>query len=178
LLAIAVGGGCEIHYLWQPLLRQKGVPVGTFGFVAVGICVVSASASHAVGLVPRHRHRTSIAAIYVLMLVCLGAVVVVGNAAVGIAAVLLIVMLPLMANPMLMAMINERLPDGTRATALSAVSCMTSVVYMTIRPLVGFLADRNILYPFGFGFVFVALGLALVPLTWHCMDGKRLGRSG
>lgn len=165
ILSITMIGFSEKHYLWQPYLKAMGLSIGWFGLVAVGVTTTSLLGSLLVGWATRrwkpYRVIQVAGLLSVLLLVCL---VTVHLPVLGVLTLLVLFLLPSLIEPIYTSLLNEHFPDEARATALSGVSFLTSTTHMILRPGVGYLADRNILYPFRLDIVVVGLSALAILL--------------
>lgn len=176
LVALAVQGLSDRHYLWQPYLQVQGLEVRWFGAVAVLVCGCCTAGSLAAGWVSRLlARRVVIVAAGVLMLASLVAIVWVRDYRMAISAFLLLFFLGNLIEPIFTSMLNERFPDEARATALSCASWVSGGIVMAVRPGMGFLADLEITYPFAVDIAVVGAGVLAVSIGWRWMvrDGLR-----
>ena len=163
ILSITMIGFSEKHYLWQPYLKGLGLSIGWFGLVAVGLTTFSMSGSLLAGWTTRRwKDRRVILLAGFLSVVLLGFVVLIHRPLWGVLTLLVLFLLPSLLEPIFTSLLNEHFPDEARATALSGVSWLGSTTRMLLRPGVGYLADRNILYPFRLDIIVVGLSAAAV----------------
>lgn len=179
LVAMAVQGLSDRHYLWQPYLQAQGLEVKWFGLVAVLVCGCCTVGSVMAGWVSRKlTRRVVIVAAGILMLAGLVAVVWVRDYRIAACAFLLLFFLGNLIEPIFTSMLNERFPDEARATALSCASWVSGGIVMAVRPGMGFLADMDITYPFAVDIAVVGTGALAVLVGWRWMvrtDGCESG---
>jgi MFS family permease len=158
ILSITMVGFSEIHYLWQPYLRDLGLSIRWFGLMAVGITAFSLAGSLMVGWLTRKwKPLWVIFVIGLLSVFALALLIIVQHPLWGVMVLWLLFMLPAISEPIFISLINEYFPDEARATALSGVSWLSSTTHMIVRPGVGYLADQNILNPFRLDIIVVGL---------------------
>ncbi|MFC4335733.1 MFS transporter [Salininema proteolyticum] len=145
--AVASGGAFAVfnavHTLDQPLFQGAGVPQASFGVVVGAGMLAAAAADTVVGRLERRIGRRALlfaataigSAGFVLLAVPLPAVAIAGFGAVVLGMNL--------RGPVLSAVANRLLPDSRRATALSLMSSMGSVVGIGANLGLGALAERD-----------------------------------
>ena len=101
-----------------------------------------------------------------LMLICLGIVAAIENFHLSAAALLLLFFLGTLVEPIFTSTLNQPMPDRVQATGLSCTSLPASAIVMTARPGMGYLADLNIVYPFGLDIAAVGAGVLALLLAW------------
>ena len=170
LVAMAVQGLSDRHYLWQPYLQAQGLEVRWFGLVGVLVCGCCTVGSLAAGWVSKRlRGRMVILTAGVLMLASLVAIVYLRDYRIAACAFLLLFFLGNLIEPIFTSMLNERFPDEARATALSCASWVSGGIVMAVRPGMGFLADMDITYPFAVDIAVVSAGVIAVSIGWRWM---------
>jgi MFS family permease len=168
LMAMAIQGLSDRHYLWQPYFQGQGLEVRWFGLMAVLVCGCCTAGSLAAGWVSRKlTRRTVIVAAGVLMLASLGVISGIRDYRIAIFAFLLLFFLGNLIEPIFTSMLNERFPDEARATALSCASWVSGGIVMAVRPGMGFLADMDITYPFVVDIAVVGTGVLAVLVGWR-----------
>lgn len=170
LTSLGLSGLAERHYLWQPFLQARGLSVGVFGLIGLLVCWSSAAGGLLAGRVAgRWPPRRAILVAGAAMLVATTMAAWLRSLWLVIPATLAMFFVVSMLEPIYTALWNARFADAVRATALSTVSLVTSVVRMLVRPGVGWLADRDVSYPFRLDMLVVGGALVVALVGWRAL---------
>jgi MFS family permease len=174
LITISMGivGLSERHYFWQPYLAGRGLSTSRFGVIALLISVLGVLGGLLSGaLVERLSKWLVICLGGVVSFVCFLLLVGFGNIWLVTPALLTTFLVSSLLGPVFTAMLNEGFPDEARATALSCVSWVGSIIRAIIRPGIGALADRSIIYPFALDVGVVGASMVGLLLFWRKTGG-------
>lgn len=153
-----------IFWFNQPFFERAAIPVLVFGpltAVAVALQMVVALAA------PVAARRLGQRAAMALSVLLPGGAFLALRLVTGPAGTILLVTLVIAGSawraPLLSEMINRRIPDGARATALSSLSFVGGLAGMVLNPVIGLAGDA------GLGVTSIALGAGLVVLACVAM---------
>jgi len=157
-------------YLNQPLFLECGIPVEYFGFIMLAANVLSMSANLVSPWLKSKIGTSSlmfigyfIPGILILALCKTVSVPVIIISYIGISSISSIT------APVFKALCNDNIIGRNRATMLSMISFIGSLIGMCIKPLIGYLSDLGLNKSFfilGISMIFVAVGfLAVVPVV-------------
>jgi MFS family permease len=150
-------------WLWQPYLELIAVPVFFFGFIYAALNLVG-------GFVSKQAHRiegkvgTRNALLFIPLL--LGCAFFLESQFVFIMGFLFIFIQSIASgcfSPLLDDYINTRIPSSRRATVLSIKNMMSSLLFMTISPLIGYLVD---LYSLSTALLLMGIGVTLASFAF------------
>ena len=150
-------------WLWQPYLELIAVPVFFFGFIYAALNLVG-------GFVSKQAHRiegkvgTRNALLFIPLL--LGCAFFLESQFVFIMGFLFISIQSIASgcfSPLLDDYINTRIPSSRRATVLSIKNMMSSLLFMTISPLIGYLVD---LYLLSTALLLMGIGVAFASFAF------------
>lgn len=150
-------------WLWQPYLELIAVPVFFFGFIYAALNLVG-------GFVSKQAHRiegkvgTRNALLFIPLL--LGCAFFLESQFVFIMGFLFIFIQSIASgcfSPLLDDYINTRIPSSRRATVLSIKNMMSSLLFMTISPLIGYLVD---LYLLSTALLLMGIGVAFASFAF------------
>ena len=167
---VLVGGfGWTLIWLYQPLLARAGIAQSWFGIIHAVLCVAQIAVLRSVDwLVPllggRSRYLRLAAAVPGVAMLGLAAQ---GNPATTVALIVLAMGFGLSRTPIASTALNARVDADARATMLSTVSMLRTLVVCLVNPAVGLLADRSL------PATMTALGLATLSVALRSPVGAR-----
>lgn len=137
--------GFFMFWLYQPLLKQSGVPISFNGAAGTAFNLLGIGLMMSIGLVEK---RTGIRPLLFLTALVPGVLYAglyfTDSAAYVLPAMLLIVGLRQMRIPLLSDLINRDIESANRATVLSGLSMLERIIIMFMYPVTGLLADRSV----------------------------------
>lgn len=164
--------GFLMFWLYQPLLKQSGVPITYNGVAGTAFNLLSiVLMMNIVGI----QKRTGIRPL-LMMTALIPGLLYIGlyfteSAFYTVPAMLFIVALKQMRAPLLSDLINRDIESANRATVLSGLSMLERVIIMFLYPVVGLLADRSI------GAACLFLGASMVLFAFVSLPGAVPGAS-
>ena len=166
LYAAAIGLFFSLGFwLWQPYLKHIALPVSAFGFLYAAMNVLG-------GLVSKHAHRVEARigmrrALLLIPLLLAAAFCLESQTTIvwGFGLIGLQTLAGGAFAPLLETYVNQRIPSAQRATVLSIKNMLSSVLFMTLSPLLGYAVDAyslpTALLLMGVTLVLAAAGFAL-----------------
>ena len=149
--------GFLMFWLYQPLLKQSGVPITFNGVAGTAFNLLSIVLMMNIGAIEK---RTGIRPLLLLTALIPGFLYIglffTESAFYTVPAMLFIVGLKQMRAPLLSDLINRDIESASRATVLSGISMLERVIIMFLYPVTGLLADRSV------GAACLFLGAAMV----------------
>jgi MFS family permease len=157
-------------WLWQPYLKLISVPIASFGFIYAALNLVGGFVSkQADRIEDRIGIRNSL--LYIPLL--LGCAFFLESQFVFVLGFLFIFIQSIASgcfSPLLEDYINTRIPSARRATVLSIKNMMSSVLFMTISPLIGHLVDR---YALATALLLMGIGVTVASFAFSIAYQKR-----
>ena len=182
LYAAAIGLFFSLGFwLWQPYLQHIAFPVSAFGLLYAAMNVLG-------GFVSRQAHRVEAwmgmrRALLSIPLLLAAAFVLESRVAFvwGFSLIGLQTLAGGAFNPLLETYVNQRIPSARRATVLSIVNMLRSVLFMTLSPLLGYAVDAynlpTALLMMGIILGMVAAGFALAYGRWGVARSSQKARA-
>jgi len=167
---VLVGGfAWTLIWLYQPLLGRAGIGRASFGTIHALLCLGQISVLRSIGwLAPLVGGRAR----YLRLAAALAALAMLGLAAplpktATVALILVAMALGLSRMPIASTAVNARVDADVRATMLSTVSMLRTLVVCLVNPLVGLVADRSL------AGTMVGLGCATLAVAIFSPVGQR-----
>ncbi|GAA0323772.1 MFS transporter [Bacillus carboniphilus] len=163
--SVASGFIFSLWYLNQPLFLEYNIELKFFGWImlAVNLCITLF-----VLIAPTIRKKIGSLMVFLLTILLPGVSFILIALQPGWIAGLLLFGLAFIIHsingPIYRTFINERIPDQDRATTLSIISFVGSVVGMVIKPLIGWMADFSLEATFMVMGVVMVVGALVVPM--------------
>lgn len=157
----------SLHYLQLPLFQSYGLAVETFGMILLGSYVLNLLITF---FVPALGRLLGARMIFVMSMLLAGGFFLILASSVepviGVGVLLLILAVQTVCAPVYRTFLNERIDGENRATTLSVISLVGSIVGMGMKPLIGYLADHGLAFAFGvIGLLIMAGALVVFWIT-------------
>jgi len=134
----------SLHYLNQPLFLSYGINLKYFGLIMLAtnfICMFMSFIS------PGLKRKLSTAKVLFISVIvpgfCILVLAKVSTPIIGLIALVGALSFKALGTPLIRTIMNENIPDSNRATALSVIGFIGSIVGMSAKPLVGRLVDSD-----------------------------------
>jgi len=156
----------SLYYLNQPLFINYGIDLKYFGIIMLAanfICMFMSFISPSL-----KRKLNSATVMFISILIpgfCLLVLSKVGIPFIGLFALIGALSFIALGTPLMRTLMNENIPDDNRATTLSVIGFVGSVVGMSTKPLIGKLVDldlSNTFFILGILMIVIAIGMYLV----------------
>ncbi len=155
--SLAFIAGLSMHYLNQPLFLSLGIPLRHFGAIMLLANLVSVGASLFAPAIARKLGQP-LAVALPLMISGLAFLMLpqLRSPVIGVGAILAILTMDALRMPIYRTFVNDQLQGRNRATSLSVLGFLGSLVSMLVKPSVGMVADLN------FSLALIAIGAMLL----------------
>ena len=155
-------------YLWQPQFQLANVPVKFFGFFravgSLGLFTVNRNIERIHSILGSKKAFFFSSVIPALGFIALAFVL---NPIISVLLYLGIRIIAAIREPLFSELINKELPSNQRATLLSLISIIASVLTLVLRPVIGRVADISLSYGFMALGVLCLVSVFLFPIRKH-----------
>ncbi len=163
-MAVIGGFGYIMIWLFQPLLKESGVPIFYYGFVQAAFVVAEIIILQKLhffeNLAGGKRKYLFLSAVIIgISFIAAG---VFKNIFIALAAIMLIGGLGLTRPTLITNYANKHIPTAKRATILSAMSMLRRLVIVVANPAIGFVVDN-----FSLGFALIGLGATTIIFAFY-----------